>query len=160
MRIFYVNYDIKNEKIKIIYENESAKITLQEKEPARTEFYEVLKKLNDVIYRILRYSFSMKRFIIASGAKFKYDDIGIKKIQLLGYYKMDNDKNYLKLDIPIKYYYSNNPFLTFTDIEKSLISEFISETKKYIRGERKQVNLIESIQKEKSAQSLLNYSIN
>ena len=73
---------------------------------------------------------------------------------------MDNDKNYLKLDIPIKYYYSNNPFLTFTDIEKSLISEFISETKKYIRGERKQVNLIESIQKEKSAQSLLNYSIN
>ncbi len=29
MRIFYVNYDIKNEKIKIIYENESAKITLQ-----------------------------------------------------------------------------------------------------------------------------------
>ena len=43
MRIFYVNYDVKNEKIKIKFENGNTKITLEEDEPAREEFYEVLK---------------------------------------------------------------------------------------------------------------------
>lgn len=160
MRIFYVNYDVKNEKIKIKFENGNTKITLEEDEPAREEFYEVLKKLNDAIYRILRFSISMKRFIIASGAKFKYDDIGLQKVQFLGYYKMDNDHNYLKLDIPTKYYSSNNPFVTFTDEERKLISELIMETEKYLRGERKQIDLMKPIQKKKDVQPSLNYSIN
>lgn len=160
MRIFYVNYDVKNEKIKIKFENGNTKITLEEDEPAREEFYEVLKKLNDAIYRILRFSISMKRFIIASGVKFKYDDIGLQKVQLLGYYKMDNDHNYLKLDIPTKYYSSNNPFVTFTDEERKLISELIMETEKYLRGERKQIDLMKPIQKKKDVQPSLNYSIN
>ena len=102
----------------------------------------------------------MKRFIIASGAKFKYDDIGLQKVQLLGYYKMDNDHNYLKLDIPTKYYSSNNPFVTFTDEERKLISELIMETEKYLRGERKQIDLMKPIQKKKDVQPSLNYSIN
>ena len=43
MRIFYVNYDVKNEKISIRFENGNTKITLNTDEPARDEFYEVLK---------------------------------------------------------------------------------------------------------------------
>ena len=160
MRIFYVNYDVKNEKIKIRFENGNTKITLNTDEPARDEFYEVLKKLNDAIYRILRFSISMRRFIIASGAKFKYDDIGLQRVQLLGYYKMDNDSNYLKLDVPVKYYSSNNPFVTFTDKEKELILELIEETKKYIQGERQQLNLNLASYKTKDVQPTLSYSVN
>ena len=108
----------------------------------------------------MRFSVSMRRFIIASGAKFIYDDIGLKKIQLLGYYKMDNDHNYLKLDVPVKYYSSSNPFVTFTDKEKELISKLIEETKKYIQGERQQLNLNQAVDKPKDVQPTLSYSVN
>lgn len=160
MRIFYVNYDVKNEKISIKFENGNTKVTINTDEQARDEFYEVLKKLNDAIYRILRFSISMRRFIIASGAKFIYDDVGLKKIQLLGYYKMDNDHNYLKLDVPVKYYSSSKPFVTFTDKEKELISKLIEETKKYIQGERQQLNLNQAVDKPKDVQPTLSYSVN
>ena len=119
-----VNYF--KEEVKIKYEEGTSKKTLSEEEPPRDELIEVLRELNTVGSRLLKYPFSIRDRIVVTGAKFIYKN------------------NCLKYLIPQNFpkrLYNSNCILDYTDDEMILINQLLSEARKYIYGERKQVLL-------------------
>lgn len=84
-----VNY-FKGE-VKIKYEEGTSKKTLSEEEPPRDELIEILKNLNAVGSRLLKYPFSIKDRIVVTGAKFIYKNNCLKYVILKGFYKLDGN---------------------------------------------------------------------
>lgn len=99
---------------------------------------EILKNLNAVGSRLLKYPFSIKDRIVVTGAKFIYKNNCLKYVILKGFYKLDG--NLIPQNFP-KRLYNSNCILDYTDDEMILINQLLSEARKYIYGERKQVLL-------------------
>ena len=75
---------------------------------------------------------------MVTGAKFIYKNNCLKYVILKGFYKLDG--NLISQNFP-KRLYNSNCILDYTDDEMILINQLLSETRKYIYGERKQVLL-------------------
>lgn len=88
--------------------------------------------------RLLKYPFSIKDRIVVTGAKFIYKNNCLKYVILKGFYKLDG--NLIPQNFP-KRLYNSNCILDYTDDEMILINQLLSEARKYIYGERKQVLL-------------------
>lgn len=131
-----VNY-FKGE-VKIKYKEGTSKKTLSEEEPPRDELIEILKNLNIIGSRLLKYPFSIKDRIVVTRAKFIYKNDYLKYVILQGFYKLDNELIAQKFP---KRLYNSNCILDYTDDEMILINQLLSEARKYIYGERKQVLL-------------------
>lgn len=75
---------------------------------------------------------------MVTGAKFIYKNNCLKYVILKGFYKLDG--NLIPQNFP-KRLYNSNCILDYTDDEMILINQLLSEARKYIYGERKQVLL-------------------
>lgn len=134
-----VNYF--KEEVKIKYEEGTSKKTLSEEEPPRDELIEILKNLNAVGSRLLKYPFSIKDRIVVTGAKFIYKNNCLKYVILQGFYKLDNEL--IAQKFPKRLYDTTGKLgiFNYKDDDIILINRLLDEARKYIYGERKQVLL-------------------
>lgn len=137
MVIKEIEYDRYKEKINIKYLEGTASKQVKDTEPPKDDLSEVLAKLQEVGYRILRYPFSMKGRIIITGAKFWYDEFGGRShIKLLAQYQLDKNER-IALIMPQRAYKFYNKD------ELDLIDKLIAEAIDYVNGKRAQIPLIQ-----------------
>lgn len=148
IRVKEIEISMSGNLIRIKYDCGSKKLSLEDRELARPELNEVLRKLDATAYRILGYESiideeaihrKIRQHFMCTGAKFKYSVGTPTRAMLLGVYILPNKKllrqnypylKYGKIDDDINSCYTND--------ECILLNKLLAEAQAYIRGERAQ----------------------
>lgn len=142
MKIKKLERNIKTGAYTIVFQDDVSQQTLRCTELARKEMGDALTNLIGVAVDIVGLSGGAMQSIIVTGAIWKYDKFGVlNSVELLGKYYMQ--RQYLKISFPAMKPYIEKRENCYGETQWKLIQILEDETKRYLNGDRAQLNLNE-----------------